>query len=622
MGAYRKTDRVKHMIGAIVLAMTVFATRPAQEQGGRLLSVEQAAGPETRPALLKFHWDVNGRIAKGKAPDFVYEGGLPSGAEEGIVYGEHVSRNEFNCDRGVIPCPGGRGLVAVYRKDERQVGTFPLVNVGQENRLKEIRYPMAGAPSEKLELCVCDFFGNILSTLKITDFTDERYLTNVSWGPDGKYIFVQVLDREQHHMRLNQYRADNGKFVRTILTEENDAWVEPLDPIHFVKGSYKFIYRTDNRDSFRSLYLCDTLGNIRRITQCNADVEYCGNDGRFVYYTSHEISPVQCQLMRVKIGSRKSGTPQRLTTEPGWHVIQMSQDCTRFIDTYSSLDNPGTVKFKTADGKLVRVLDQAKNPLAGFAQCEVETGTVKSADGRYDNWYRLVKPLNFDPDRKYPLIHYVYGGPHSQMVTDSWLAQIRMWEMLMAQKGFLVYIQDNRGTMNRGAEYEKAINRQCGRVEMEDQVAGIRELISRGFVDTDRIGVMGWSYGGFMSISLVTGYPEIYKAAAAGGPVIDWKWYEVMYGERYMDTPESNPEGYRATSLMNRTSCLARPLLICQGAVDDTVLWLNSLSFVEKCVEEGIPLDYFPYPVSKHNMSGKARAHLYAKLADWFTDKL
>ena len=606
----------------MVLAMTVFATRPAQEPDGKLLSVEQAVGSDVRPALCRYHWDTDGELAYGRTPAFTYQGTLPPVPEDGIVYGEYVSRNEFNCSEGVFPCPAGNGLVAVYRKDETNVGLFPLVNVTSETKLLNIRYPMIGTSSEKLQLCVCDHKGNILSTMKVSDFTDERYLTNVSWSPDGKYIFIQVLDREQHHMHLNQYRADNGEFVRTILTEENDAWTEPLDPLYFVKGSYNFIYRTDNRDGWRSLYLCDTLGNIRRLTKCDADVEYCGNDGKYVYYTSAEVSPAQCRLMRVEIGRKDSGKPQLLTPEPGWHRIQLNPGCTQFIDTYSNLDCPGVVQLKKADGKLIKILDKAENPLEGFAQCEVEIGTVKSADGKYDNWYRLIKPLGFDPNKKYPLIHYVYGGPHSQMVNDSWLGQIRMWEMLMAQKGFLVYVQDNRGTLNQGAEYEKAINRQCGKVEMEDQMAGICELLMRGFVDSRRIGVMGWSYGGFMSISLVTNYPWIYKTAAAGGPVIDWRWYEVMYGERYMDTPETNPLGFELTSLMNKTSELIRPLLICQGAVDDTVLWQNSLNFVEKCIREGVQLDYFPYPVSRHNMEDKARDHLYNKLTDWFVSKL
>lgn len=203
------------------------------------------------------------------------------------------------------------------------------------------------------------------------------------------------------------------------------------------------------------------------------------------------------------------------------------------------------------------------------------------------------------------------------------MGQIRAWEVRMAQLGYFVYVQDNRGTSNRGAAFEKAINRACGQAEMADQMAGLNALLDRcPWLDRERIGVHGWSYGGFMTISLFTNYPDVFKVALAGGPVIDWKWYEVMYGERYMDTPETNPEGFELTSLMNQTQNVHGKLLICQGAIDNTVVWEHSLSFVQKCIMEGVQLDYFPYPCDEHNMKGKARDHLYDKITGWFTEYL
>jgi dipeptidyl-peptidase-4 len=197
-----------------------------------------------------------------------------------------------------------------------------------------------------------------------------------------------------------------------------------------------------------------------------------------------------------------------------------------------------------------------------------------------------------------------------------------MWEMYMAERGYLVYVQDNRGTQNRGAAYEKAIHDYCGQVEMADQMEGIKMLKSLPFVDSSRIGVHGWSYGGFMTISLITNYPEVFKVAVAGGPVIDWKWYEVMYGERYMDTMTINPDGFAKTSLINKAKDLKGKLLICQGAVDNTVLWENSLSFIRECIKDNIKVDYFPYPCAQHNVRGKDRIHLMNKVSNYFADYL
>ena len=300
----------------------------------------------------------------------------------------------------------------------------------------------------------------------------------------------------------------------------------------------------------------------------------------------------------------------------------MSPDCRHYIDTWSSLTVPNVTDLCYSDGSPLRNLLVAEDPTLEYAYTEIVLGSIKSADGRFDNYYRLIKPKDFDPDKKYPVILYVYGGPHSQMVKNTFMAELRRWEMYMAQRGYLVYVQDNRGTQNRGAEFEKAIYGQCGQAEMADQMEGIKMLMELPYVDKDRIGVHGWSYGGFMTISLMTNYPEIFKVGVAGGPVIDWKWYEVMYGERYMGHPDTNPEGYAKTSLINKAGDLKGKLLICQGAIDPVVLWQHSLSFVRACVVNNIQVDYFPYPRHEHNVLGKDRVHLHDKITMYFEDYL
>ena len=644
----------------------IISTREANDQGGKVLTMEETIlSRELSPANIHTMWDDDGTlltykdgkfqaydIATGTYSDYTRKNKLSmqavskngslyviyaNGAErlvaerenDQITYGEYVSRNEFGIDGGTFWAPNNR-KVAFYRKDESKVTSFPLLDITtRTGSLKEIKYPMAGMDSENVQLGIFDVVTGETVYAAVDDFGYDRYLTNITWSPDGDMIYIQVLDRSQKHLKLNAYSAQTGDFIKTILTEDNEKYVEPFDPLYFIKDQNFFIYRTANRDGYRNLYLCDNDGNIRRLTSVDADVKYVGNDGRYVYYTSAEVSPVENHLFRIELKNLKKGVakasfgkPQRLTFAEGWHEIQPSPDCRHFIDSYSSLCTPRVVNLCASDGKILNNLLTADDPTLDYAYTEISLGTVKSADGQYDNYYRLIKPKDFDPSKKYPVIVYVYGGPHSQMVQNTYLAQLRRWEMYMAQRGYLVYVQDNRGTENRGIAFEQAIHGQCGQAEMADQIEGVKMLMDLPYVDKERIGVHGWSYGGFMTISLITNYPDIFKVAVAGGPVIDWKWYEVMYGERYMDNPAVNPEGYEKTSLINKAKDLKGKLLICQGAIDPVVVWEHSLSFIRECIKNNVQVDYFPYPCAEHNVMGKDRVHLHDKISMYFEDYL
>ncbi|MBQ7856008.1 MAG: DPP IV N-terminal domain-containing protein [Alistipes sp.] len=538
-------------------------------------------------------------------------------SDRNIVCGSSVSRNEFGINGGLFLSPDGKRL-AFYRKDESQVTTFPLLDItSRTGTLVEIKYPMNGMASERVSVGVYDSANKQTIYLDVSDFDDERYITNLTWSPDSRRIYVQVLDRAQKHMHLNCYDAADGTFIATLLTEQNDRFVEPQYPLYFLGDNPdKFIYTTDNRHGYKNLYLYTiSTGELRRLSNVDADVEYLGQDSRAVYYYSAEVSPIERHLMKVDV---RSGECLRLTRDEGWHTCTLSPDGRYFTDNYSSLNVPRIVGAGSTDGRTYRELFRAENPSAEYNYSTIELGTVRSADGRYDNYYRLIKPLDFDPTKRYPVILYVYGGPHSQMVRNSFQASLRHWEMYMAQRGYVVLVMDNRGTANRGAEFEKAIHRRCGECEMADQMEGIKWLMSHPWVDADRIGVHGWSYGGFMTISLMVNYPDIFKVGVAGGPVIDWKWYEVMYGERYMETEATNAEGFAATSLLPRAKDLKGKLLICQGAIDATVVWQHSLSFIEKCIKSDVQVDYFPYPCAKHNVLGKPRIHLMQKVTDYF----
>lgn len=648
----------------------IVSTRKANDASGKLLTMEEAIlSKELSPENLWCRWESPSRLlmrkdGKWQVMDIKtgicedYKGGIsparaftegqslfirkadgskaPVAESESseITYGQFVSRNEFGIDGGIFWSPDSTKL-AFYRKDESRVTSFPLLDITtRTGSLKNIKYPMAGMESENIQLGIYDIATEQTVYVKENAFGYDRYLTNVSWSPDASRIFIQVLDRSQKHLMLNMYDSTTGEFIKTILSEDNSKYVEPQDPIWFIKGHDNlFIYRTDNRDGYRNLYLCDIDGNVRRLTETDADVAYVANEGKHVWYTSAEISPVENHLFRISISVPKSaatkgatavktGKPVRLTQTEGWHEIAMNQDCSRYTDTWSSLSTPRVTDLCTSEGKVLRNLLTAEDPTLGYSYSEISLGTVKSADGKYDNWYRLIKPKDFDPEKKYPVIVYVYGGPHSQMVRNTFMAELRRWEMYMAQRGYIVYVQDNRGTSNRGADFEKAIHGQCGQAEMADQMEGVKMLMELPYVDCGRIGVHGWSYGGFMTISLITNWPDIFKVAVAGGPVIDWKWYEIMYGERYMDHPDTNPEGYAKTSLLNKAKDLKGKLLICQGAIDPVVVWEHSLSFVRECVKNNVQVDYFPYPCHEHNVIGKDRVHLMDKVTMYFEDYL
>ena len=635
------------ILGTLCLGLTlsaqpgVISTRPANDSKGKILNTaETTLSRDLVPRWYSHKWEGEPEtefpkeVIKGQSLYIAKTEGdtvlVAESENPQITYGQVVSRNEFGIEGGTFWSPS-RERLAFYRKDESKVTTFPLLDItSRTGTLREIKYPMAGMGSENVQLGIYSLTDGKTVYVKADEFGYDRYLTNITWTPDGSRILIQVLDRSQKHLKLNMYDVVTGDLIKTILTEDNEKYVEPRDPVWFLKGSSDlFIYRTDNRDGYRNLYLCDTEGNIRRLTETDADVQYVANDGKYVWYTSAEISPIENHLFRISVkpspkglSKAKFGKPEQLTVAEGWHNIEMSPDLTQYVDCWSNLTTPRVADLCSSDGKVIRNILTADDPTLDYAYTEISLGTVKSADGQYDNYYRLIKPIDFDPSKKYPTIVYVYGGPHSQMVTHTFLANLRRWEMHMAQRGYLVYVQDNRGTDNRGAAFEKAIHGQCGQAEMADQMEGVKMLMSLPYVDKDRIGVHGWSYGGFMTISLITNYPEIFKVAVAGGPVIDWKWYEVMYGERYMDHPERNPEGYAKTSLISKAKDLKGKLLICQGAIDPVVVWEHSLSFVRECVKNNVQVDYFPYPCAEHNVMGKDRIHLNDKITMYFEDYL
>ena len=542
---------------------------------------------------------------------------------KGIVNGKTVHRNEFGIKGGIFWSPKG-SAVAFYRMDESMVSEYPVVDITKrvaEHRGE--RYPMAGMASHEVKVGVYNIATGKTVFLE-TGAPFDRFFTNIAWTPDERYILVAEVNRGQNHMKLNKYDARNGMFVATLFEEKSDKWTEPQVPARFLtKNPRQFIWESP-RDGWNHLYLYDINGKlVKQLTKGAwevTSVDMVTPDDRYIYYTSTAASPLERHLYRL---DTKSGKTEQLTAEAGTHRTIINHKADLFVDQYSSIDVPNVINIRAIKkGEAVRNLVTAKNPYEGYAMGQQKLVTTKTNDGKFDLYGRIILPADFDSTKKYPVIVYVYGGPHSQLVTNSWLAGARLWEFYMAQKGYILFTLDNRGTLARGNEFYQAIHRNLGDNEIADQMQGIAYLKSLPYVDADRIGVHGWSYGGFMTTSLMAKHPETFKVGVAGAPVIDWKLYEVMYGERYMDTPQENPEGYAKANLLNHVKGIKGDLLVIHSDYDVTVVWQNSLQFIRECVSNNIPVDYFVYPQHEHNVRGKDRVHLMTKITKYFDDNL
>ena len=540
-----------------------------------------------------------------------------------LVYGQSVHQNEFGISGGLFWSPDGSRL-AFYRMDQSMVSAYPLVHTNVRKATEEkLYYPMAGMPSHHVTLGIYDVASGKTTYLK-TGEPKEKYLTNISWAPDSKTIYIAELNREQSHMDLKAYDPATGDYIKTLFSEHNDKYIEPQWPMRFIPGrDREFVWQT-RRDGYTHLYRYNVegklLGQITRGAWEVTDFLGFADGGKTLVYTSTQLSPIDRVVASVSLDGRKT---RLLTPQAGWHSAQLSADGKHLLDTYESLKNPTENRLvAVASGKALATLYQSKDPEADFINPEITFGTIKAADGVTNLHYRLLKPTNFDPAKKYPTIVYVYNGPHAQLVQNRFHAGCLGWDLYMATKGFVVFTVDGRGSAHRGAAFEQVIHRHLGKNEMADQMKGVDFLKSLPYVDADRIGVAGWSYGGFMTTNLMLTHPEVFKVGVAGGAVTDWARYEIMYGERYMDSPQENPEGYKETNLSLRAANLKGRLLLIHGTIDPTVVWQHTQLFVDACVKAGTYPDYMIYPEHKHNVLGVDRVHLNYTMARYFMDHL
>jgi dipeptidyl-peptidase-4 len=539
-----------------------------------------------------------------------------------IVYASSVHQSEFGITKGTFWSNNGK-LLAFYRMDQSVTPNYPIVDWSERPaKVNNLRYPMAGDTSHHVTLGIYDAMSQKAIWVK-TIGPAEQFLTNIAWSPDDQFVYIVIVNREQNHFWVNQYNATSGEFVKILFEEKDDKYAEPLVPMLFVKNNpNQFIWQS-KRDGWNHLYLYNADGTLaKQLTKGEWDViEVKGFDekGENLFYVSTQVSPITKNLYTVNV---KNGKSKSITEGNAVHNTTISEDGKFVIDNYSMPQNPRTIQVVDVKKGKSKLLLQSANPLEKFGQGDMSIFTIKNNEGT-DLYCRLFKPVNFDSTKRYPVVVYWYGGPHAQMILNGWNGGAGdYWFQYMAERGYVVFTLDTRGSSNRGKAFEQQIFRRAGEKQMEDLMAGIDYLKSLKYTDYNNMGLFGWSYGGFMTIDFMLTHPGIFRAAVAGGPVTNWRFYEIMYTERYMDKPQENPDGYDATDLSKRISNLKGKLLLIHGMQDNVVVMQHSVNLVKAGVDKGVQVDYMIYPSHEHNVLGKDRAHLYQKVTDYFMQNL
>ena len=582
---------------------TEFASIPEEAENAQLLPDNQTIIYTIKNNLFV---NINGKTLK-----------ITDDQNENIINGQSVHRNEFGIDGGIFAAPNFQ-KIAFYRMDQSMVTDYPIIDwsvTPAENH--NIKYPMAGNKSHEVSIAIFDVKTQTKKFLNI-EGDKEQYLTCVTWSPDSKSIFVAVLNRAQNHVKLNQYDAETGNLVKTLFEEKDEKYVEPQHPLTFLPGSNKDFIWQSQRTGYNHLFWYNTdKGLVKQITKGDWLVnEILGfnEKKKEIYFSSTKETPLEKHLYKVNWQTSKI---TRLDKDAGVHNGILSKDGTHLYDVFANASTPRIANIINTQSLQTKNILTAENPLKNFQRPEIQNITLKADDGT-PLYGKLILPTDFDKTKKYPVIVYLYNGPHLQLVTNNFPASGNLWYEYMAQRGYIVFTMDGRGSSNRGTQFEQAVFRNLGETEMKDQLKGVEYLKSLPFVNAEKMGIHGWSFGGFMTTSFMLKYPEVFKAGVAGGPVIDWTLYEIMYTERYMDTPKENPEGYAKANLLDKVQNLKGKLLMIHGAQDDVVVWQHSVKFLKSAVDKGVQLDYFVYPGHPHNVSGKDRVHLMQKVTDYF----
>jgi len=520
--------------------------------------------------------------------------------------------------------PDGKEI-AYLRLDDTPVPQYPLINfLSRHVQLTIQRFPQSGDPNPKASFHVVSVDGGATKTWASQDGSVEYFAPRFAWTPDSKSISFLTLNRDQTEEVAHLWNADSGT-ERTLLVERDKHWINSLNPPHFLGGG-RFLWLSE-RDGWMHLYLYNLDGKLlKKLTSGDwmidrplfSDLPMFQVGGDSVYFLSTEADARQRQIYRVHL----DGTGlERISKEPGTHTFLLSPDGRYYVDKFSDYQTPPVTRLYKSGGEEVATLDHPSNHLDNYELGSTEFVTVKAPDGT-KLYARMVKPPNFDPHKKYPVIVKVYGGPEVQMVTDSW-GVTSLNDQLFAEQGYILWILDNRGSWGRGHAWESTIFEHMGRQELRDQLAGVDYLKSLPYVDSSRMGIWGWSYGGYMTLYTLTHAPDVFKCGAAGGPVTDWKFYDSIYTERYMRTAEVNPDGYQESSPLEAAGNLQASLLLMHGVDDDNVHLQNTINFIEALVRDGKSYQFYLQPGEKHGFSAySARLYLIKRLLKFFDSHL
>jgi dipeptidyl-peptidase-4 len=545
---------------------------------------------------------------------------------------EFVAQEEMDRSTGYWWSPDERHI-AFARVDESPVKESQRFEISADNvETFPQRYPTAGGPNVLIRLGVSDIHTGAVTWIDLGSDPDI-YVARVNWLPDGKTLAVQRESRDQRRLDLLFANVETGQ-SRVVLTETSATWIDLNDELSFLHHSKEFVWASA-RDGYLHLYLYDYHGHlVRRLTEGPwmvddfraRAIKAIDEKHRRIYFSATEKSPVERQLYRASLDTKDPRRIERITREPGVHGVTFARDNAFYVDNFTSVTQPPRVSLHSADGHLMAYLLEnrldASHPDAPYlADNSVpEFGALPAADGQLLQ-YRLFKPAHFDPARRYPAIIDVYGGPSVERVLDAWTGS--SFTQILTRAGYVVFQLDNRGSAFRGAAFQAPIHGRLGEVEVEDQVTGAKWLASQSFVDPARLGVWGWSYGGYLTLMMMFKAPEIFRAGVSGAPVTDWSLYDTHYTERYLGRPADNRAGYDASSVLPYAQGLRGKLLVIHGMSDDNVLFLHSTKLFRKLQDLNKPFEVMVYPGAKHGLIRQHDGrHAYATMLRFFDANL
>ncbi|HEX6590246.1 MAG TPA: DPP IV N-terminal domain-containing protein [Longimicrobiales bacterium] len=550
---------------------------------------------------------------------------LTHDGSENIINGttDWVYEEEFDLRDAWRWSPDGT-RIAFWQFDQSAVRAFPILDYMELYAdPMELRYPKPGTPNSRVRLGVIDLAGGAISWLDAGD-GDWEYIVRMDWDPAADRIIYQRMPRRQNRIDVMAADPSTGR-SRVLFSDADSAWVDVDDDMTWINDGREFVWSSE-RDGYNHLYVHDRNGRVvRQVTRGAWDVTAfhgLSSDGDWIYFSATEQGPLERHLYRVRVDGTRM---ERLTDEPGTHQIQMSPGATHYVDVYSTASEPPVTRLHRADGTLVRVLednDELRATLAATGTTEPEFFEFETSDGVSLNGW-MIRPPNFDPARRYPVLMYVYGGPGSQTVVDAWMGQRYLWHQMLAQQGYIVASVDNRGTGARGRDFRKVVYQDLGNWESHDQIEAANYLAGLPYVDGDRIGIWGWSYGGYMTALTMMRGGERFAAGISVAPVTDWRLYDTVYTERFMRTPQENPDGYERSAPINHAEGLTGEMLLIHGTGDDNVHWQQTVQLVDALIAADKDFGFMVYPNRNHSIAGgNTRVHLYDLMTDWVHEHL